>query len=481
MQANGLLFTTCLGAALALTLAGCGGDHASAPASAPANVALSDGARFAPAMAGAWRVLGQGAYLRIDAGSIRRYHETPSYCYPESTSIAAADLADVTMSPEVNGRVDLFAAPDTPYEWRLQRVSALPSRCLAPAPAAPIDTARALCEMVELHYPFLRERGIDWPARCARLMAEAQQARGEDDLRQALIHALDGFNDLHVNLVHTGRQEELFEAGGSATMDMLKQAFSAQDEATDFYEFHDAWSARVRAAAGARLTDRHDAFGGAVVWGRLPGNIGYLSIGRMAQLSENGGMAADLRAAGEEIDRALAALADTRAMVVDVAVNLGGYDAVSAVFASRFADRRRLAFTSRAKGDDSEPVRAWHVEPRGARQYTRPVYLLTSGQTISAGETFVLMMRALPHVRQAGQHTAGALSDMLPKPLPGPFGVNLSFQVNRDAGGVLFEGGGIAPHLAIPVFEPGNPQSLLDGHARALDALLAQIPQEPAR
>ncbi|WP_338761748.1 S41 family peptidase [Massilia sp. METH4] len=460
---------------------GCGGDHRDSnhppPPPASTTVAVVDGARYAPQLTGTWRVLGQGRYLAFGAEGLRQYFETASDCYATADTVDPAELAGATATGQLTqpgGQVELFSVPGTPVEMRLQRVDALPARCTAAAPSGAVATARVLCETLQERYPFFSERRIDWAGRCAALQAAAAQRPSEAALETALIEALDGFDDEHVSLHHVERGQLLWAAAAPTTV-LLKQAFGAQDEVGDFDDFYTAWLARNQQAAAARLTERHEALGGAVVWGRLPGNIGYLSITRMAGYEEGAGPAREMQLAGEEMDRVVAALADTRAMIVDVALNQGGLDLVSGVLASRFADRRRLAFVTTMKQPEGSPARDWHIEPGGPRQYLKPIYLFTSEQTISAGETFVLMMRTLPHVRQAGQNTAGALSDVMGKLLPGPYVVGFPYQINRDPNGVLFEGPGIVPHLPITVFDPADPAMLESGHRKALSALLARI------
>lgn len=469
------------GACVLAITSGCGGGHRDDDRPpvppAPTTVAVVDGARYAPQLTGTWRVLGQGSYLTFGAGGLRQHFETASDCYPAAEPVDPAELAGAIATGQLTqpgGQVELFSVPGTPVEMRLQRIEALPARCTAAAPSGAVATARVLCETLQERYPFFRERGIDWTARCAALQAAAAQAPTEAALEPALIAALDGFDDEHVNLAHVERGQLLW-AGAAPTTNLLKEAFGAQDEVGDFDDFYTAWMARNQQAAAARLTERHDALGGAVVWGRLPGNIGYLSVTRMGGYEEGAGAAREMRLAAEEMDRVVAALADTRAMIVDVALNQGGLDLVSGVLASRFADRRRLAFVTTTKQAEGAPGRDWHIEPGGPRQYLKPVYLFTSEQTISAGETFVLMMRTLPHVRQAGQNTAGALSDMMIRPLPGPYIVSFPFQINRDPNGVLFEGPGIVPHLPVTVFDPADPDVLESGHGKGLSALLARI------
>ena len=119
------------------------------------------------------------------------------------------------------------------------------------------------------------------------------------------------------------------------------------------------------------------------------------------------------------------------------------------------------------------------LRPEGARQFTRPVVLLTSEITASAAEVFVLMMRALPHVTHAGERTRGILSGLLPKPLPGGYMVTLSHQTVRDAEGRLFEATGVPPGVEIVLFPEGREATGLADAIRDLAGRLAQAERRP--
>jgi carboxyl-terminal processing protease len=98
---------------------------------------------------------------------------------------------------------------------------------------------------------------------------------------------------------------------------------------------------------------------------------------------------------------------------------------------------------------------------------------MTSNVTVSAAEILTLAMRALPNVTHVGETTRGSLSDMLAKRLPNGWSVTLSNEVYLDAHGKGWEGAGIAPSLAIPVFIGDDDPAA--SHARALRALVARI------
>jgi len=463
---------------LVVTLVGCGGGSDDP---LPISGSVVKAGRIDEQLVGAWRVLGEGTLLEVTRDGVTQFQQGASLCYADelASTNEPADLAGQSFTGTVAGddaTVELFELAGTPSSATLERIASIPSSCRAKPVADAASTLRALCELMGQDYAFFAERKIDWAARCGQLAPRAVAARDDDALQEVLIAALRGFNDAHVKL-YRGQGEErrqVFSAADSTTRRLLSQAFDSQTEIADFREFQLAWRDELQAQTAQHLTqDGGLLLNGALRWGRLPGNVGYVGIARMQGYSDDLSPSAETRLARAAMDRVIAALADTRAMIVDVSLNGGGLDAVSAEIAGSFADRRRLAFTKQAHRPQGRPTQSWYVEPRGPAQYRKPVYLLTSDLSASAAETFTLMMRQLPQVTHAGQATAGSISDILEKPLPGNFSVSFSNEVDLDPRGQLFEVSGIPPQLMLPMFRPGAPETLLTGHGAVIDALVA--------
>ena len=116
----------------------------------------------------------------------------------------------------------------------------------------------------------------------------------------------------------------------------------------------------------------------------------------------------------EALDRVMADLSDTDAIIIDIRTNGGGFDALGLEIAGRFFDQRRLVFRNKArKGDGYNEEVEIYQGPTVENPYTKPNYLLTSGETGSAAETFTIAMRSLPYVTLVGETTEGILSDVL--------------------------------------------------------------------
>jgi C-terminal processing protease CtpA/Prc len=151
------------------------------------------------------------------------------------------------------------------------------------------------------------------------------------------------------------------------------------------------------------------------------------------------------------MDKALYDLASTKKIIFDIRDHNGGDDNVSKYIAGRFASSKKLFMTSKKRNgpghNDFEKTLNWYVEPEGGSQYTKPVLLLTSSRTISAGETFSFAMRENSNVTQVGDTTAGAFSDVVIFQLYNDWIFTVSVGDYRGSDGKSYEGIGIAPHI----------------------------------
>ena len=194
----------------------------------------------------------------------------------------------------------------------------------------------------------------------------------------------------------------------------------------------------------------HRAGNDKLFYGMLDEDIGYLSILTMTKFAAE--QEDEREVLAEAMDQILLEFNDANALIIDVRLNSGGHDSNALLIASRFADQQRLVFSRQTRqGDGYTPLHEFRVEPRGERQFTRPVVVLTSGATLSAGEIFVMCMRAFPHVTVVGEATAGAHSNMLEKSLPNGWRFGLSNEVLFAHDGQVYEEVGIPPDVEVEV------------------------------
>lgn len=442
---------------------------------------------------GVWRELGGGRYLAVDGMGMAEYVETPGQCYavPQPLGfLLSAKLHESSLlhGHVVDGRetVDIRVIEHLPVSVTLVREEALPAVCLRPPQTSPAQVFQAMWELFDRDYAFFAERGIDWGERYATYAPRAALAASGEALFDVMSAALQGFDDGHINLLYlSGEEPRVFgSGGGSLSARMIEQAFLGQGEIDDVDLFAANWAQVLEQQIGERLEQggEHDLSGG-LLWGRMAGNVGYIRLTRLSNYAGAEGLVESILSLPDDVarieaalDRALAQLADTDALILDIAHNDGGHDHVSEAIASRFADRARLALTKTWRRPDGRAPQAWSVAPRGARQYLKPVYLLTGDLTVSAAEVLTLMMRTLPHVTHVGMRTQGILSDALIYTLPHEgFMVSLSDEIYTDPEGLVYESQGIPPQWDLPLVDETLPETLFSGHAAALDAIVARI------
>lgn len=135
----------------------------------------------------------------------------------------------------------------------------------------------------------------------------------------------------------------------------------------------------------------------ALTWRRLEGDLGLI---RIAGFGDEATVAA--------FDAALAALADTRGLLVDVRANGGGDTAVARPIMGRFtATPKPYARMRRREGAGLGPFWTEMVEPRGPFTYRRPVVVLCDRWSASMAEGFPMGVRAVCGARIVGRPTMG--------------------------------------------------------------------------
>lgn len=417
----------------------------------------------APELNGAWRSRGYGWIVQFGPEGAQLFQTAGAACYPDPRREPDPDGVLSQWRAEGQGVISLTGDPDG-TRYMFDRLPNLPTNCIAAAAWTPDRIVAFAADTFAELYPRSAERGLDWPARRAKALASVSQTSTEFQLWTALSGLLEGLDDPHVELhgMVDGARRDL-EPGESPTLTRVRSADPQGDEKAWLQAYRDGILTQVLEGRGRQTANNR------IFWGRV-GDIGYLNLVTMGAFARNT-PPDDPRPLEVALDEAMAAFAGANAVIVDVSNNRGGYDAISQRVAARFADQPRLAYSKigvGAKGA-SQPVR---IEPANGQRFTGPVYLVTSDITVSAGETFTLMMKALPNVKQVGATTRGAFSDQLPKPLPNSWAVALPAELYKGPKGEDLEGRGLAPDMPLALF-PEN--DLGGGHAKAIQALIEKI------
>ncbi|XXF76280.1 S41 family peptidase [Myxococcaceae bacterium GXIMD 01537] len=130
----------------------------------------------------------------------------------------------------------------------------------------------------------------------------------------------------------------------------------------------------------------------------LDGNVGYLRIDRFANAQHGGATLA----------AAMALLAQTDALIIDLRSNRGG-GRMENVLATYLFDGEPVHLSNAHYRQDNSTIQFWTLPyVPGPRYLDKPVYILTSKRTFSAAEAFTYSLRNLGRAVVVGETTSGA-------------------------------------------------------------------------
>ncbi|MBE9607805.1 S41 family peptidase [Chitinilyticum piscinae] len=186
-------------------------------------------------------------------------------------------------------------------------------------------------------------------------------------------------------------------------------------------------------------------------WFTTADQVAYLNVQQLSGFSGTEALAQDLPVLDAALERILGEVQHSRALILDLRFNPGGFDENAMRIASRFIDRPTLLYRKQARlGSSRTPARPVVVKPASGKRYKGPVIVLTSSSTFSAAEVLALSLRNLPNVILVGEASGGALSDSLHKHTPGGVQFSLSNEYYLSPQGEWFEGRGIPVRHAAP-------------------------------
>lgn len=428
-----------------------------------------------PRLHGTWHSAATGHLISFTQSNTLVFHEVGSLCLPDTGQLP--DIALIRLSSNADQLAVHF------YDYRahpallqnplvLERIDALPETCRAQSGSnelAPIALFDALWSVFDDHYAFFSERNVNWDQARETFRPAAEQTTSAEALFPVLTEMLAPLRDGHVNLSGAG---QTFNAGRPHLRERLADVWQASSSDLDEGAFVSEWSNAVRRSIEAILIDGSYQSGadGALEWGLLRSDVGYLRINRFSRFdTEAPDRPAELATLRRALERVDADLGAVDRLILDVVHNGGGHDAAAMTVVEHFLDQDRTVLTYEVDGIPARSVVLSPSQKGSASPSSRPeILLVTSEITASAAEAFVLMMRALPHVTHVGETTRGGISSLLPKPLPLGFQVTVSYQRVLDLEGALYEGRGITPERQLALFPPGN---IYGGYSQAISEL----------
>lgn len=302
----------------------------------------------------------------------------------------------------------------------------------------PRGNFEALWSIINEHYCFLDEKGLDWDQVYSQYAPKINDQMTREELFSVCAEMLALLRDGHTNL-SSPWETSYYRKWWSD----YPQNYDARIIEEFYFNFN------YRQVGGLK-------------YGILPqGNIGYISYPSFATVIGEG-----------NLDYILAYLATCDGLIIDIRDNGGGNMTMVDRLVSRFITERITAGfmihkTGPGKSEFSQPYE-YFIDPaqKGRVMWEKPVVVLTNRSTFSAANNFVSVMQYIPQAKIVGARTGGGSGMPFSSELPCGWSIRFSACSVLDAKGNTTEFGiDPSPGCAIDM----SPTAAVDGHDTILD------------
>lgn len=255
----------------------------------------------------------------------------------------------------------------------------------------------ALWTILDEHYCFFEEKGIDWTA-----TGEQYRARIKPDMKQTEFFDLCAgmlaeLRDGHVNL------SSFFNTS------YYRNWWSDYPEDFDWrliQEYYLDWNYSVAGGVSYKLLEDK--------------NVGYMRYGSFAS-----------PVGDSMLDVMMLSFKDSDGLIIDIRDNGGGDMTNVEKLVSRFITEKTLAGyiihkTGPGHNDFSEPYAYYFNTAEGHVRWLKPVVVLMNRSTFSAANNFVSIMQYLPQVLTVGTRTGGGSGIPFSSELPNGWSIRFS-------------------------------------------------------
>ena len=258
----------------------------------------------------------------------------------------------------------------------------------------PRGNFEALWKIMDEHYCFFQEKGIDWDSIHATYAPRFNNGMTESQQLEVLGNMLAELKDGHVNLF--------------ASFDYSR-----------YWGFHENYPANYSDSLIRHYLGTDYRIASGLKYHILDDNIGYIQCSTFQNAFGAG-----------NLDDILLYLQPCLGIIIDVRDNGGGMLTAAETLAGRFTDKELLVGymrhkTGKGHNDFSSLEEQWLKPAKGVRWH-KPVVVITNRSVFSAANEFVKYMRCCPNVTIVGDNTGGGAGLPFSSELPNGWSIRFS-------------------------------------------------------
>lgn len=261
-------------------------------------------------------------------------------------------------------------------------------------PDTPSGNFEALWRILDEHYCFFEQKGIDWDEVHNRYAPQFSNGMTESQQFEVLCNMLAELKDGHVNLYasfNTGRNWSWREDYPTNYSDTLSRKYLGTD---------------YRIAAG-------------LYYRILDDNVGYIRCSSFANGYGEG-----------NLDDVLNYLVTCRGLIIDLRSNSGGQLTAAEQLAARFTNEEiTVGYLQHKTGsghNDFSELQEQRLKPSSGLRWQKQVVVLTNRGVFSAANEFVKYIKCCPKATTVGDKTGGGAGMPFSSELPGGWSVRFS-------------------------------------------------------
>lgn len=259
---------------------------------------------------------------------------------------------------------------------------------------SPSGNFEALWKIMDEHYCFFQEKGVDWDSVHAVYAPRFNAGMTDDQELEVLGNMLAELKDGHVNLF--------------ASFDYSR-----------YWGFHEDYPKNYSDTLARHYLGTDYRISNGFKYRIMDDNVGYLRVPSFE----------DTIGAGN-LDDILLYLQPCLGIIIDLRDNGGGMLTAAEALAARFTDKEILVGYMRHKTgkghNDFSDMEEQTLKPAKGIRWHKPVVVLTNRSVYSAANEFVKYMRHCPHVTIVGDRTGGGAGLPFSSELPNGWSIRFS-------------------------------------------------------